>query len=62
MQEVLAFFINNLEITVAILGGLSIGGFMFLKKNGTNENDLTPLYIKYKRYNERINKATKSIL
>lgn len=55
------FIIDNLELIVAISGGISVGLIMLIKNSSSNENDLTPLYIKYKRYNDNINKSTKSI-
>lgn len=55
------FILDNLEIIVAVVGGLSIGAYMLTRKSGSRENDLTPLYIKYKRHSDSISKSTKSI-
>lgn len=55
------FIIDNLEIIVAVVGGISIGGIMLITKSKSGENDLTPLYIKYKKHNDYINKSTKTI-
>lgn len=55
------FIIENLEIIVAVVGGLSIGGIMFVTKSKNGDNDLTPLYIKYKKHNDYINKSSKTI-
>lgn len=62
VENLLTWLMNNLEITVAILGGVSISGLMYLKRNHNTENDLTSFCIKYKRCNENINKAVKSVL
>ena len=56
------FLYNNLEIIVAVVGGLSMGGIMFVTKSKGGENDLTQFYIKYKRHTESINKSSKSVL
>lgn len=55
------FLINNLEIIVAAVGGLSIGGIMFITKNKSGENDLTQIYVKYKKHTDNINKSSKTI-
>lgn len=54
------FIMDNLEIVVAIVGGLSFGGVMFVSKYKSNENDLTQLYIKHKKHSDNINKSAKS--
>lgn len=55
------FLIDNLEIIVAVVGGLSIGGIMFITKSKSGENDLTQIYIKYKKHTDNINKSSKTI-
>lgn len=57
----MGFLIANLEIIVAPIGGLFIGGIMFFVKSKNGENDLTQLYIKYKKHSDRVNKSTKTI-
>lgn len=54
------FIINNLEVIVSVTGGLLIGSIMFLFRFKGRDNDLTALYIKHKKHNERINKSTKT--
>lgn len=55
------FVIENLEIVVGAIGGISIAGIMFLTKTKGGENDLTQLYIKYKKHSDNINKSSKTI-
>lgn len=56
------FVIDNLEIIVAAVGGISFGGIMLLTKSKSGENDLTQLYIKYKKHSDNVNKSAKTIL
>lgn len=55
------FLIDNLEIIVAVVGGLSIGGIMLGTKHKGSMNDLTPIYIKHKKHTDNINKSSKTI-
>lgn len=55
------FLYNNLEMVVAIVGGVSIFGVLFFSKSKGTGNDLTYLYIKHKKHTDNINKSTKSI-
>lgn len=55
------FLMNNLEIIVGVVGGLSIGGIMFITKSKGGENDLTHIYIKYKKHSDNINKSAKTM-
>lgn len=59
--ECMDFIVNNLEIIVAVVGGLSIGGILFTHKTKGGENDLTRFYIKYKRHSDSISKSSKTI-
>lgn len=59
--ESVDFIINNLELIVAVVGGLSIGGVLFTHKTKSGENDLTRFYIKYKRHSDSISKSSKTI-
>ena len=56
------FIYDNLEIIVAVVGGLSMGGVMFISKGKSRDNDLTQIYIKHKKHTENINKSSKSVL
>lgn len=62
MEAIIAFMIDNLETVVAVTGGIGVALFIFIGKSGSGENDLTPLYIKYKRHQDNLNRSTKSIL
>lgn len=55
------FLIDNLEIIVTIAGGVTIAGIMYLKNTGSGENDLTQIYIRYKKHTDNINKSSKSM-
>lgn len=55
------FLYNNLEVIVAIVGGFSIGGIVLMTKSKSGENDLTHLYIKYKKHTDNINKSAKTL-
>lgn len=55
------FLMNNLEIIVGIVGGLSMGGIMYATKSKSSENDLTQIYIKHKKHTDNINKSSKTI-
>lgn len=55
------FLIDNLEVIVAIVGGMSFGGVMFLTKAKSGENDLTQFYIKYKKRSDSANRSSKTI-
>lgn len=54
------FLIDNLEIIVGIVGGLSFGSIMLVTKSKSGENDLTQTYIKYKKYSDNVNKSAKT--
>ena len=55
------FIYQHLEIMVAIAGGAFVFSMLFLKSSKSSSNDLTPLYIKYKKHTDNINKSSKSI-
>ncbi len=56
------FIIEHLEIIVGIVGGVAFGGIMLATNSKGGENDLTHLYIKYKKHSDNINKSSKTVL
>jgi len=56
------FLINNLELITVTAGGITIGGIIFFSKHKRVENDLTQIYVKYKKHSDNINKSAKTIL
>ncbi len=61
MDNVLTFLLDNLEMTVAAVGGIGVVFFITKKKPRNTSNDLTQLYIKYKRHSDSISKTTKTL-
>lgn len=60
-MDILKFILDNLEIIIASAGGIG-AIYLFFKRNPHKmSNDLTPMYIKYKKHTDSINKATKSV-
>jgi hypothetical protein len=60
MEIILTFTFKYLEYIVAGLGGIGIAVFIKSKHITHNSNDLTSLIIKQKKYNESVNKRSKS--
>jgi hypothetical protein len=50
---------TNLEFIVAGVGTIGVMGYLKLKKISHNENDLTNLVIKQKKYADTVNKRSK---
>lgn len=55
------FIMKNLEMIAGVVGGISIAGIMFISKSKGGENDLTQIYVKYKKHSDNINKSAKTI-
>lgn len=62
MDKVGKILFDNLELIVAGSGGLAVIIYMLKKRNKDVSNDLTRLYIKYKRHTDKINKSAKSFI
>ena len=57
------FLFDNLEVIIGAVGGIGIAVYMVLGKNKhtNNENDLSHLYVRYKKHTDNISKSAKGM-